>query len=180
MTISLKNKKIKTRIDSFSLEQALYFEPYQEADIHIDLLKALRGADLEKLRSLKNDKEKKYDLGARNQYGENLVHLVCRMGLGLDVLTYLVRDAKVPLNVRDQFGRTPLHNACMAALPNFDNIDFLMQIAPKLAVFEDDRKKIPFELIPQRVFDRWSRFLSEKNVLKNLETKLARFEGLKD
>eukprot|EP00537_Pseudo-nitzschia_pungens_P002368 CAMPEP_0172371842 /NCGR_PEP_ID=MMETSP1060-20121228/45103_1 /TAXON_ID=37318 /ORGANISM="Pseudo-nitzschia pungens, Strain cf. cingulata" /LENGTH=291 /DNA_ID=CAMNT_0013097599 /DNA_START=9 /DNA_END=884 /DNA_ORIENTATION=- len=178
MTISLKNKKIKTRIDSFSIEQALYFEPYQEADIHIDLLKALRGADLEKLRSLKNDTEKKYDLEARNQFGENLLHLVCRMGLSLDILEYLVKDVKVPLNVRDRMGRTPLHNACMSALPNFDNIDFLMRIAPKLAVFEDDKNKIPFELIPPRVFERWSRFLSERSVLKKLATELAKHEGL--
>lgn len=179
MTIFLKNKKIKTRVDSFNLEQALYFEPYQTAEIPIDLLKALRGADLEKLRSLKNDEAKNYDLEARNQFGENLVHLVCRMGLSLDVLKFLVEDAKVPLNVRDRFGRTPLHNACMSALPNFDNIHFLMKIAPKLAVFEDDKNKIPFELIPQRVFGRWMRYLSQKNVIPNLITELAKHEGLR-
>jgi len=47
MTVSLKNHKIKSRVDSFNLEQALYFEPYEESQIDIDLLKALRGGDLE-------------------------------------------------------------------------------------------------------------------------------------
>ncbi|VEU38790.1 unnamed protein product [Pseudo-nitzschia multistriata] len=178
MSIALKNKKIKTRVDSFSLEQALYFEPYQEAEIHVDLLKALRGADLEKLRTLKDEKEKNYDLDARNQFGENLVHLACRMALSLDVLKFLVEETKIPVNVRDRFGRTPLHNACMSALPNFDNIDFLIKTAPKLAVFEDDKNKIPFELIPQRVFERWIRYFSEMNVLKKLTTELAKHEGL--
>lgn len=178
MTILLKNKKIKTRVDSFNIEQALYFEPYQEGEIHMDLLKALRGADLAKLRSFKNDNDKNYDLEVRNKFGENLVHLVCRMGLSLEVLEFLAEDSEVPLNVRDRFGRTPLHNACMSANPNFDNIYYLMEKAPQLAIFEDDKAKVPFDLIPQRVFERWTRFLSEKSVLKRLATKLSEHEGL--
>ena len=179
MTISLKNKKIKTRVDSFSLEQALYFEPYQESEIQIELLKALRGGDLEKLRSLKEEKGgEEFDLEARNQFGENLVHLACRMGMSGDMLKFLVEDAKVPLNVRDRFGRTPLHNACMSAIPNFDNIDFVMRHAPKLVVFEDDKNKIPFELVPQRVFGRWTRFMSEENILQKVSAELAKHEGL--
>lgn len=178
MTISLKNKKIKTRVDSFSLEQALYFEPYQESEIHIELLRALRGADLEKLRSLKEKGGDEFELEARNQFGENLVHLACRMGMSGDMLKFLVEDAKVPLNVRDRFGRTPLHNACMSAIPNFDNIDFVMRHAPKLVVFEDDKNKIPFELVPQRVFGRWTRFMSEENILQKVSAELAKHEGL--
>lgn len=178
MTILLKNKKIKTRVDSFNIEQALYFEPYEEGEIHMDLLKALRGADLPKFRSFKNDTEQTYDLEVRNKFGENLTHLVCRMGLSLDVLKFLVEDAIVPLNVRDRFGRTPLHNACMSANPNFDNIDYLMEKEPQLAIFEDDKSKVPFDLIPQRVFERWTRFLSEKSVLKRLVSKLSEHEGL--
>jgi hypothetical protein len=174
LTVSLKNKKIKSRIDSFSLEQALYFEPYEESEIDMDLLKAIRGGDLEKLRSLMNDKEKDYDLEARNQFGENLVHMACRVtGLSVDVLKFLVDDAKIQLNVRDRFGRTPLHNACMSAIPNFNNIDYIMKKAPKLTVFEDDKNKVPFDLIPQRCFERWTRFLSEKNILQTLCKELS-------
>jgi len=178
LTISLKNKKMKSRVDSFSFEQALYFEPYEESEIHIDLLRALRGADLEKLRSQMNDKDKNYNLEARNQFGENLVHLACRMGLSTDVLKFLIEDAKVQINVRDRFGRTPLHNACMSALPNFNNIDYIMKSAPKMSVFEDDKNKIPFDLIPRRCYERWTRFLSEKNVLQTLCTELSKHEGL--
>ena len=208
MTISLKNKKIKPRIDSFSLEQALYFEPYQESEIRIDLLKALRGSNIEKLRSFQeensnakrgvdnddndsnnysddkprasrvNDEDRLLQLQARNQFGENLVHIACRMGLSWDVLKFLVKDAKVPLNVRDRFGRTPLHNACMSSLPNFDNIDYVIKYAPRLVLFEDDDGKIPFELIPSRCFERWTRFLSEKSVFKSLCKDLSMHEGL--
>jgi len=154
----------------------MYFEPFQEAEIHLDLLKALRGADLEKLRHLKNDKEKDYDFEARNQFGENLVHLACRMGQD-NMLKFLVEDVKVPINVRDRFGRTPLHFACMAALPNFNNVDYIMKHEPKLAVFEDDKSKIPFELIPSRCYERWTRFISEKNILPKLCGELSKHEG---
>jgi len=179
LTVSLKNKKIKSRIDSFSLEQALYFEPYEESEIDMDLLKAVREGDLEKLRSLMNGKQKDYDLEARNQSGENLVHMACRVtGISVDVLKFLVDDAKVQLNVRDRFGRTPLHNACMSAIPNFNNIDYIMKKAPKLTVFEDDKNKVPFDLIPQRCFERWTRFLSEKHILPTLCKELSEHEGL--
>lgn len=171
--------KIKNRIDSFNIEQALYFEPYEESEIDIDLLKALRGGDLDKLRSMKSDKTKNYDLEARNQFGENLIHMACRISnLSLEVLKFLVEEAEVQLNVRDRFGRTPLHNACMSAIPNFNNVEYLMTKAPKLFVFEDDRHNLPFDMIPHRCFERWTRFLSQKQFLKTLCTELSKHEGL--
>lgn len=178
LTIALKNKKVKSRVDSFSFEQALYFEPYEESDIDIDLLKAVRAGDLDKLRSLMNDKEKNYDMCARNKFGENLVHMACRWGRSLNVLKFLIEDAKVRINVRDRFGRTPLSHACMSPSPNFDNIAYIFKNAPKLTVFEDDKSMIPFELIPQKCFSRWTRFLSEKSNLQTLCILLSKQEGL--
>jgi len=179
LTYSLKNEKIKCRVDSFSIEQALYFEPYEESAIDIDILKALRGSDLEKLQFIVNDQERKHDLVARNQFGENLVHLACRVStLKLNVLKFLVEDANVNLNVRDHLGRTPLHNACMSAAPNFNKIHYIMKKAPKLVIFEDDSHKIPFDLIPHTCFERWTRFLSEKKSLPKLCKELSKHEGL--
>jgi len=252
MTVSLENKNIKPRIDSFSLEQALYFEPYQESTIKIELLQALRSSNLDLLRSFvvapptpiqrneeennnnnkrmssqqeneinyessqdsqddedddisiidddgekscspfrlpattteeENNNENKnendttvmqqQELQACNQFGENLLHLACRMGISRDVLEFLYDNsanggANVPLNVRDRFGRTPLHNACMSSNPQFTNIDFIISKSPRMLLFEDDNGKIPFELIPQRCFERWIRFLSEQNILQRV------------
>ena len=219
--MSLKNKKLTTRIDPFSIEQALYFEPYTTGEIPLELLKALRTSNLERLRSClysveeeskenetpspttadddegrreqqdntkheeHTDKERHAtttpssmviipkELRARNQFGENLVHIACRMGIFHGILTFLIDDARVPWNVRDKFGRTPLHNACMSAIPNFDNIYYLLKKAPKLLIFEDDKGKVPFDVIPPRCYERWTRFLSEKNILKHVATELA-------
>merc|ERR1740117_2010162 len=111
--------------------------------------------------------------------GENLLHLACRMGISRNIVEFLVEDqdgsgvsgAKVPLNVRDKFGRTPLHNACMssAANLNFHNIDYLITKAPQLLVMEDDNGKIPFDVIPSRNYEKWTRFLSEKNILSRVD-----------
>jgi len=219
MTISLQNKKIKPRIDSFSIEQALFFEPYQESTIQMELLQALRSSNLDQLKSYQevksveqqqqqeqDEKKKKQeneenekkksrneggdengvitddethqqehkkkktiaDLRSCNQFGENLLHLACRMGIHLEILEFLIEEAQVKLNVRDRFGRTPFHNACMSALPNFNNIDYLISTQPRMVLFEDDNGKIPFDLIPQRCYERWTRFLSEQNILQRV------------
>jgi ankyrin repeat protein len=170
LSIALKNKGIDSRIGPLSLEQALYFEPYREAQISTEILKAVRQNDLPALRAFEVD-----ELSQRNQFGENLMHLVCR--LGLDLVEYLVSVAKLPLNVRDKYGRTPLHNACLAAKPNFGNVVLLLKHAPKLVVFEDDKGNTPFEYIPARNYGNWSRFLSEERILKVLQSQLVEEEG---
>merc|ERR1719162_1102147 len=159
------------RIDSFSLEQALYFEPYQEAEIPTDILQALRTSNVERLRACLKEKKNQNGLkDCRNPFGENLLHLACRMGgIASAVLVFLIQEAQVPLNVRDRFGRTPLHHACMSSHPNFDTIDLVMRHVPRrVLLFEDDMGKIPFDLIPSRCYAQWTRFLSEtKNILQN-------------
>ena len=64
-----------------------------------------------------------YDLRACNQFGENRLHLACRKGLCCEIIDFFIEDVQGKLNVRDKFGRTPLHNACMPSLPNFDIIE---------------------------------------------------------
>jgi len=163
-----------SRIDSFSIEQAFYFASYQESEISIDILEAVRSSNIEYLRLafLQDEDEKKNGLlqDCRNQFGENLLHLACRMGgISCNVIAFLIQEAKVPLNVRDRFGRTPLHHACMSSHPNFDTIDFVIRHVPRMCLlFEDDTGNIPFDLIPSRCYDGWTRFLSEtKNILHN-------------
>merc|ERR1719491_335018 len=159
------------RIDSFSLEQALYFEPYQEAEIPTDILQALRTSNVDRLRACLKEKKNQNGLkDCRNPFGENLLHLACRMGgIANTVLVFLIQEAQVPLNVRDRFGRTPLHHACLSSHPNFETIEFVIRHVPRMVlVFEDDTGNIPFDLIPSRCEEGWTRFLSEtKNILHN-------------
>ncbi|KAG7347523.1 ankyrin repeat domain protein [Nitzschia inconspicua] len=176
LAMALKNHNIKERIDTFSLEQAMYFEPYKESEIALPLLQALRSNDLKQLQLVISSRN--YDLeDARNQFGENLVHLACRMGLSTKIVQYLVLETKVPLNVRDKFGRSPLHNACMSPFPDFDTIAFVLEEAPKLFLFEDNSGKTPLDGVLPRNFDRWTRFMAESGLLKRLTSVLEHPEN---
>jgi Ankyrin repeats (3 copies) len=189
MTASLENKGVKSRIDRFSLEQAMFFEPYQESHIRTHVLHVLRTNDLQRLQSLRgmdhddeNDPDDEGERGfhARNQLGENLVHIACRLGLDTEMVRFLVQDGGVPLNVRDRFGRSPLHHACMSARgPNFDTVELLLTHSSKLVLFEDDQGKTPFEYIPDQSFDRWTRFLCERNILKRVSGELEQHASLR-
>ena len=174
--MTLKNRKLKERISPFSLEQAMFFEPYQEGDMELEFLRALRSNNLELLRGTAEAME--LDIHFRNEFGENPAHLACRMGMPTAILQYLVEEKKVPLNVRDRFGRSPLHNACMVAVPNFDNVEYLLEKSPRLFLFEDDSGNTPFECIPKRSFDRWIRFLAQRNILKRITAKLEQDSSL--
>jgi len=172
-----QNGTTSSRIDSFSIEQAFYFASYQESEISIDILEAVRSSNIEYLRLafLQDEDEKKNGLlqDCRNQFGENLLHLACRMGgISWKVIAFLIQEAQVPLNVRDRFGRTPLHHACMSFHPNFDTIAFVIRHIPRMVLlFEDDTGNIPFDLIPSRCEEGWTQFLSEtKNILHNNNT----------
>ena len=51
-----------------------------------------------------------------NAHGEGLIHLACRIG-AIDVLTMMI-DSGCDVQVSDDYGRTPLHDACWSAQPN--------------------------------------------------------------
>ena len=166
LSLALKNKGIKDRIGPLTVEQAMFFEPYREAQMPNDLLRAVRKNDVDELKGFKME-----ELKQRNEFGESLLHLVCRHGFK-DCIEYLLKEANLPLNVRDKFGRSPLHIACLSHKPNFDNIILILKEEPKLVVFEDDKGKLPFDYISTKDYGRWSRFLSEERILTFLQSKL--------
>jgi len=157
------NLGLKSRIDALSIEQALYFLPYQESTIPTDMIRTIKEENME-LFDCFSDEELS---SARSELGETLVHLACRLNK-LQALTHLLLVSGLPLNVKDQFGRNPLHNACSAVFPNFAVVDLLLSRSPDLVLYEDEKGKTPFEYIPCRLNGLWTRYISEKNVLKAL------------
>jgi hypothetical protein len=51
-----------------------------------------------------------------NVHGEGLINLVCRLGQS-DILRVMI-DAGCDVQVSDDYGRTPLHDACFATEPS--------------------------------------------------------------
>ena len=184
--MALKNNPVTPgRIEAFSLEQALYFAPYTTGEFSLEVLRALRQSDLPQLRTLLLQQEQdqqddpqdnsKNMFHQRNSFGENLLHLACRMGAPQTLVQFLVDEAHVPVNVRDRWGRSPLHQACWTGRPQFNTLVYLLHhpVAVLQVRMEDDTGKVPFDLIPIRCYARWTRFLAEQHILPRVAQHLA-------
>jgi hypothetical protein len=129
----------------------------------LEVVKTVRSKNLEKLRVLYQDGK---SLNACNQFGESLLHMACRRG-DLPIVTFLIREAKVRIDIRDDFGRNPFHDACWTPVPNHDVMDVLMEAAePGMLVAEDVRGSTPFDYARRDHHAIWIEFLeSRKKVL---------------
>ena len=80
--------------------------PHQLASYDVFLIGLVRKHDVEQFREIM---QTGISSNPCNQYGESLVHTICRLG-NTTILKTLV-DAGADLQVADDYGRTPLHDA---------------------------------------------------------------------
>merc|ERR1712125_283841 len=99
-----------------------------------------------------------------NKFGESVIHLTCRRG-SYDILNFLIDEAKVSILVRDDSGRTPLHDACWTSTPNYDLITLLLEHCPDLLLISDNRNFTPLNYVPSVLWTKWSKYLEEKKHL---------------
>jgi len=90
--------------------------------------------------------------------------MACRKGLK-DSVEFLLNEAKVNFRVKDDFGRTPMHDAFWSAQPFLDVVKILMNHDPDLLLVSDSRGCSPLIYAPKDQWPVWCEFL-EKN--KNL------------
>ena len=100
-------------------------------------------------------------LKCSNQFGESLLHLACRKSFA-DVVRFLVQDAKVPLTVKDDFGRNPAHDACWTISPNWELMDLIVEKCPDLFFVEDVRGHTPLDYIRMEHWPTWINYLCRK------------------
>ena len=113
-------------------------------------------------------------MNACNTFGESLLHMACRRG-DVSIVRLLVNEFKVRVEVRDDYGRTPLHDACWTTTPNFEVMDVLMgAVEARLLLAEDVRGHTPFDYARREHWDKWIRFLEER------KAKLIAPEGCDD
>jgi len=126
---------------------------------NVHTVKAVRDNDVAKLRSLLNEGQ---SLNACNRFGESLLHMACRRG-NLATIRFLLEEAHVSLHIRDDFGRTPLHDACWTTQPHLKVLDLLLTLTPpSMWLAEDVRGHTPFHYAPKRDWDVWVEFLEER------------------
>ncbi|CAJ1964249.1 unnamed protein product [Cylindrotheca closterium] len=151
--------------------EPLFREPTKEmlASYIPEVLDAIRKNDLERVKKL--HKSGVLTGNGCNKFGESTFHLACRRG-HTEIVKYLLNEVKFDMNVRDDYNRNPLHDACWTAEPEFELVDLLLRIAPHQLVMEDVRGFTPFDYIRAETNGKWLRFLWERRaILRPLEKK---------
>ena len=140
--------------------QNFFLEPTDE---HLDsydkaVLDAVHDEDVDTLRAMfKSGK----NLQCCNRFGESLLHMVCRRGF-VRIAAFLIHEAGVSLRVRDDCGRTPLHDACWAMLPAYELVELLIAEEPDLLLISDKRGHTPFQYARREHWHYWRKFLYDR------------------
>lgn len=146
------------RSNSESTELFVFERPRDEDLSAYDtaILRAIRSSDVEALRSMRKAGK---SMNACNTFGESLLHMACRRS-DVNIVRLLVLEFKVRVHVKDDYGRTPLHDACWTTTPNFEIMEILLAASdPRLLLAEDVRGHTPFEYARREHWDAWIQFL---------------------
>ena len=140
--------------------ESLFVKPTSDdiASYGLDIVDAVRKQDMDTLRKLYTERKLK---NCSNQFGESVLHLACRKGL-LKVVQFLVQEVKAPVWVKDDFGRTVLHDACWACVPNFDLIDIILNNCPDLLYISDARGHTPLSYTRREHWPLWMDYLKKR------------------
>ena len=116
--------RIKACLSQSKIVSIDYRKP-QEDDISsydVEIVKVIRSKNVDRLREMWKSGR---SMNACNQFGESLVHMVCRRG-DLNILKFMIEEAKVSFAIKDDFGRNPFHDACWTPKPNLEMMDMLI------------------------------------------------------
>lgn len=150
---------------SYSDLGGFFYTPSQdEIDSYgFEVLRAVRDADIDFLRKYHSEGK---SLNICNRFGESLLHLACRKQL-VSVVDFLLNEANVPAQVCDDYGRTPMHDACWTPEPNFEVVDLILEKCPDLLLIQDKRGHTPLFYARREHWAKWLRHLG-RNIGKAL------------
>ncbi len=137
----------------------------------VDIIEAVRKEDVSYLRFV--IKSGRSLLGC-NPFGESIIHLACRRGSS-ELVKFLVNEGGASLRVSDDFGRTPLHDACWKKEPEFELIDFILDSQPELLLIADKRGHLPIDYARTHHWGLWIQFL-EVRMKKEIRNRLSSFK----
>ena len=138
-----------------------FFVKTGEEDINaygLDVLDAVRRSDVEQLRTYHKEGR---TLKCSNKFGESLLHLACRKSL-TSVVDFLINEAEVPVQVIDDMGRSPAHDAFWAAKPNIELISMILKKCPDLLYVSDKRGDIPTSYCRKEHWETWIQFFKDQ------------------
>ncbi|KAI2501371.1 hypothetical protein MHU86_13107 [Fragilaria crotonensis] len=142
-----------------SLEGAYYCKPtaLQQASYGIRLIEAIRRSDEIVLQKML---QAGLSPNPCNSFGESIVHMLCRRG---DYkLLKLFKEHGCSLQVTDDFGRTPLHDACWTTEPPFDIVDMILTTDRRLLHLVDCRGSSPLSYVSRNNWEKWIAYLQSR------------------
>jgi len=86
--------------------------------------------------------------------------MVCRRG-DADLLEIMLENGS-SVQVADDYGRTPLHDACWAATPSFDTVEQIASRDITLFHMTDSRGAVPLSYVRREHWSEWIDFLERK------------------
>jgi hypothetical protein len=115
-------------------------------------------------------------LNPTNEYGDSLVHQLCRKGDEVLVYTVLKCYTKVlnketpetrcntvnPFQISNYMGRTPLHETCCSPKTRFRIVDIILHCDPFLLFVTDQHGYTPLEYISVDQWPKWIVYLNAK------------------
>mmetsp|Transcript_7906 Transcript_7906/g.15323 ORF Transcript_7906/g.15323 Transcript_7906/m.15323 type:complete len:403 (-) Transcript_7906:58-1266(-) len=131
--------------------------PLQEASYGSHIIDIVRNGNSEELRRLLDTG---LSANACNQHGESLIHMASRRGQA-DCLNVMV-EYGAALEIVDDYGRTPLHEAAWSAEPNFEVVEILLQKDIRMLNMLDGRKQTPLSYVRKDIWKPWRKFLKSK------------------
>jgi hypothetical protein len=143
-----------------------YFLEMGESNIaayNNDTIMAVREQNSAKLQEV-HDLNPSFGLQCCNQFGESVMHMSCRRGYP-KVATFLIKKANVNARVTDDYGRTPLHDACWTTEPNEELMKLLLTEVPDLLLVKDARGHTPLDYVSRGYWSHWLKFLQENKSL---------------
>jgi len=136
------------------------FEEWAEDAYCMGILTAVREHNVPLLRQwLQEDRL----LEAANKYGESVLHLACRRGF-IDVVAFYLEEAEMDLWIRDDAGRTPLHDAFWTPEPCYELVDYMLEWDHDLLFVVDKRGNAPLDYARKVFWCDWLDHFKKKDL----------------
>merc|ERR1711935_396907 len=131
----------------------------------MDIVMTVRKNDVDTAKRLY--REKKFDCNACNRFGESILHIACRRG-HLQMVQFLVEEVGLNVHtIRDDYDRTPLHDAFWTTKASPTVIDFLIRqpYVVELLLLKDKRGYTPLDYGRCEDRQQWFTFLQQRKQL---------------
>mmetsp|Transcript_35925 Transcript_35925/g.77466 ORF Transcript_35925/g.77466 Transcript_35925/m.77466 type:complete len:398 (+) Transcript_35925:293-1486(+) len=142
-----------------------YYVPFNQEHLLAytpDKVNAVQANDVGTLRALL---KAGHPMHASNRFGESMLHTSCRRGF-TETVEFFVNEARVCPRIKDDMGRTPMHDVCWSsAAPNHDIMKLLICAAPEMLLSKDKRGHSPFDYARREYWPNWVAFLNEHRQL---------------